>query len=117
MEDLEIYSKSHSADAITKREIYAKIALLLSLRKFRSKDDLKGNCISYWQQFLNIQTTDDSFEQDGMNVLLNIDNRLTAQKMKRAVIHCPRLQLSQKMTILVLTEWRIPMMKTNLGLN
>ena len=79
IKDLEIHSKSPSAGDITKQEIYTKMTSLLSLRKFRSVDDLKGNCISYWQQFLNVQTSSDGFWQDGMNVLLNIDHRLTAQ--------------------------------------
>ena len=86
LEELEIGCTTPSATVIAKREMYAKMAMIMFL-PFRSIDDIQignGCTISkHWDTFTN-SMSNGRLWGEGLAILHNIEHRATAEEMKGA---------------------------------
>ena len=83
LEELELNSECPTRDVTEKRELYAKMALLM-FHPFRELEDLKNNG-SYWKTFSKqlknyIEGNGTTFWRKGFEILQNIQDRLTMDK-------------------------------------
>ena len=82
LEELNLSLINPNESIRSKREAYAKVALMLFC-PFRELDDLVSESGSYWEKFREEQNTD-NFWPKGKEILQNIQTRKDAEKLRRA---------------------------------
>ena len=86
IQELEIGSSMPSASAVGNGEVYAKTAMMMclpcwTLADLQSEQESESK-VKYWPNFMEVIKENSALWKEGIEILHNIENRETAQKIK-----------------------------------